>query len=89
MKSKTDDQIYAERKSVEPRVEQLFPDCPIEIIDSYFPDYEGNALQFLGKSIVKMGEADLVVFLPGWDQTRGCLIEEDVARRYGIERLYL
>ena len=89
MRDKTDEQILAERMTAKSRVEQLYPDRQIKIIDSFFTDYDGNAVQFLGKSIIKLGEADLAVFLPGWDKTRGCLIEEEVAKRYNIDRLYL
>ena len=89
MKGKTGDHILIERNSGISRVKQLYPDKPIEVIDSFFDDYNGNAVQFLGKSIIKLGEADLVVFLPGWNQARGCRIEEKVAIEYEIERIYM
>ena len=61
----------------------------VEILDSFFGDYNGNAVQFLGKSILLLGEADLAVFLPGWSQARGCRMEEMVANTYEIKCLFL
>ena len=89
MKDKTYEQILAERNIAISRIEQLYPGSPLEIIDSFFCDYDGNAVQFLGKSIMKLGEADLVVFLSGWNKAKGCRIEEEVANVYGIECLYM
>ena len=89
MKGKTDEQILTERNGAISKIERVYPDSQIEVIDSFFADYDGNAVQFLGKSILKLGEADLIVFLPGWDKARGCLVEEEVAKLYEIERLYV
>ena len=61
----------------------------IEILDTVFKDYDGNAVQFLGKSISKLAEADMAVFLNGWQIARGCRAEEMVAYLYGIPSLFL
>ena len=36
-----------------------------------------------------MADADIVCFMKGWDESRGCIIEHDIAVRYGIKRLFL
>ena len=59
----------------------------VEIIDSFFenaPHYV-KPVWFLGKSLEKMSEADIVLFADGWDEARGCIIEHSVAEAYGIE----
>ena len=63
----------------------------IEIIDSFFEDapHDAKPLWYLGESLKLMSEADLVVFAPGYDKSRGCIIEYDCARQYDLIRLCL
>lgn len=68
----------------------MFPDEKVEIVDSYFEEYPSDnipnkAVWYLGKSIQKLAEADLLVVESGAEDARGCKIEMDVARAYGIE----
>lgn len=44
---------------------------------------------FLAKSIELLDKADAVVFMPGWQQARGCRIEETCAKEYGKFLMYL
>lgn len=61
-----------------------------EIINTFFPDYDGNALQFLGKGISEgLGVADIAIFLPGWSEARGCKFEHDIAVAYGVKTFYI
>lgn len=59
-----------------------------EVIDSYFSetrrDLKREPLMYLGKSIEAMANADCVYFCGDWKYTRGCVIEHEIARRYGI-----
>lgn len=41
------------------------------------------AMYYLAKSIEAMSNVDAVVFMPGWENARGCKIEYEVARKYG------
>ena len=89
MNGKTDEQIRIERDNAKEYLKYLFRES-IEIIDSVFDLDEGtHPLVYLGKSIEKMAEADIVCFMKGWDESRGCIIEHDAAVRYGIKRLFL
>lgn len=58
-----------------------------ELIDSYtktnVPDGAGR-LWYLGDSIQKMADADVVILAPGWEKAAGCCVEFEVAKRYGI-----
>ena len=58
-------------------------------LDSWIDECGITAAQCLGRSIYIMGNADLVVFLPGWSDARGCRMEEQIAYAYGIRRMYL
>jgi hypothetical protein len=93
MRSKTPAEIQAERSEAIKAVHDLHFDKEdaqgYEILDSYFKDFDGNRVQFLGKSISLLGEADVVVFCRGWALTPGCRMEEMVAKEYEIERIYL
>ena len=61
-----------------------------ERIDSYFPDFDGNRMQFLGKSIQDcLSQADLAVFMDDWHNYDGCVVEHLVAQRYGVEIDYI
>jgi hypothetical protein len=59
----------------------------VEVINT---DYNGNAMQFLGKSISEgLALADTAIFLPGWSNARGCKIEHDIAIAYGVKTFYI
>ena len=64
----------------------------VEIIDSYFEDYDPKngciPLKYLSKSLELLADADVAYFCPGWDTARGCKIENQCAVEYGIERIY-
>jgi len=66
-----------------------FPEDEIEIIDTWIdtdaPKDAGNAgLWYLAKSIELLAQADLVVMARGWQDARGCRIEYECAKSYGI-----
>ncbi len=86
MRGKTQEEIAAERTNAIKDLQREYPDA--EILDTHFTDYDGRAVHFLGKAILKLGEADLAIFLPGWDSARGCLNEQRICQDYGIQCLY-
>lgn len=60
----------------------------VNIIDSYFEDTPQTkipALWWLGQSICKLSEADIIYCLKGYENARGCRIEALCAKEYGIE----
>lgn len=68
-----------------------------EIVNSLFEDdwakneiLKSNGIKqipvyFLCKSLEVMAQCDTVYFCKGWNETRGCIIEHEVAERYGLE----
>ena len=63
---------------------------PYERIDTYFDGFEGNRLQFLGKSISEgLALADEIVFMDDRHNYDGCLAEHFIAVRYGVPCIYL
>lgn len=82
MRGKTNEQIRQERAEL---VKQLEEEGH-EVIDTIFeeaPADEDIAIYMLSQSIRYIGKVDAVVFMPGWEEARGCRIEYEVADNYG------
>lgn len=88
MRGRADEEILAERENLIAKAKESFAD-DIEILDSYFADYNGNALGFLSKSIEVLSKADIVAFGAGWENARGCRIEHQCCEDYGIKTIEL
>lgn len=86
MKGKTDEEILAERKKAIESAERNLGE-PVEVIDSFFQNAPADArpLWFLGKSLELLSTADIAYFAKGWEDARGCRIENQCAIEYGIE----
>lgn len=86
MRGKTDEEILAERKKAIESAERNLGE-PVEVIDSFFQNAPADArpLWFLGKSLELLSTADIAYFAKGWEDTRGCRIENQCAIEYGIE----
>lgn len=95
MRGSTEEEILATRKKIEDELRTRFKEEEITIIDSYFPEFDASRAEinigvyFLGRSILKLAEADLVVFGKGWEKARGCRIEHTVAQDYNLDILLL
>lgn len=92
MKGKTPIDIWIEREEAIYYAKKKFGN--VEIIDSYFEDFEENKykivpLAYLAKSIELLSTADVAVFCKGWEFARGCKIEHQCARDYGISIVLL
>lgn len=83
MRGKTDEYIRKEREHLIKVAKEMYED--VEIIDSYFTDYDGSALKFLSRSIGKLAEADVAIFSADWENARGCCIEHEIALKYDVE----
>lgn len=57
------------------------------VVDTIFtedaPKNCDATMYYLSKSIEEMSKVDAVVFMPGWENARGCKIEYEIARKYG------
>lgn len=82
MKGKSEEEILRERAGAIAETERLLGE-PVEALETYFgKDY--RPLEFLGKSIMYLAQADVAYFAPGWWDARGCKIEHACAAEYGI-----
>ena len=85
MNGKSNEEIAAERNRIISNVKAEYGE--IEVIDSFFKDapHEARPLWFLGKSLELLSTADIAYFAKGWEDARGCRIENTCAIEYGIE----
>lgn len=91
MRGKTTEEIKAARAAVVSKyqaqgwefVDTLFENVPKDV-------YETNrhfSLWCLSESLKMMSDVDVVVFLGGWENARGCKIEHDACRAYGVRAI--
>lgn len=97
MTGRTEDEIVTERKwAIKTAKEKYGRD--IDIIDSYIDneyrvsferDFSKIIANFdvywLGMAIGYLAEADALIMVGDWENSRGCKIEKMVAETYGIE----
>lgn len=80
MRGKTNEQIMEERTQV---IKMLEAEGH-KVINTFFDlSEEKTPVHYLAKSIEAIADVDGVVFMPGWQQARGCRIEYQVATEYG------
>ena len=89
MKGLTDEEILKTREKIRVKAEKVIGE-PVKLIDSFIKDYPGEINKhvpvfYLGKSIQLLSQADIAYFVEDWRNARGCLIEHEVARQYGIK----
>lgn len=86
----TEEEILKAREEIRARAEHAIGE-PVELIDSFIKDYpkeiinKSIPLWCLGKSIQLLSQADIAYFGGNWRNARGCRIEHEVARTYGIK----
>lgn len=85
MRGKTNEEILAVREKAIKSAERNIGE-PVEVIDSFFENapHEAKPLWFLGKSLELLSTADVAYFAKGWENARGCRIENQCAIEYGI-----
>ena len=85
MRGKSTEEILAVREKATLSAEKNLGE-KVEVIDSFFQNAptDANPLWFLGKSLELLSTADVAYFAPGWENARGCKIENQCAIEYGI-----
>lgn len=87
MQGKTDEQIKTEKQRIVDKLEKLH----IEVVNSLFDEEALNdinaGLYYMAKSIEVMSNVDAVLFTKDWQTARGCRIERQIAKEYGVKIL--
>lgn len=87
MRGRTDEEILAERDDIECRLREEFGE--VEILETFYDDFDPDAkpLEYLARSISDLAKADVAYFAKGWQNARGCKIENMCAIEYGIHTI--
>ena len=89
MRGKTEEEILKRRSAAEKWMKEKFPEDNIEILDTFFKDFNGNRLQFLGKSIMDgLAKAHVCLMVDDWQNYSGCVCEHNVANNYDVPIFY-
>ncbi len=87
MNGRNEEEIKKERQEIVQRLNKMH----IDVIDTLFTEevpVDCNiAVYYLGKSISAMKDIDAIYMCDNWFNARGCRIEHQVAREYGIKIL--
>lgn len=96
MAGKTDEEIVATRE----KAIRVLRELGYEVVNTLFTDewYSNEAMEargvvqiplcFLAKSLENMSLCHAAYFCKGWERARGCRIEHDAAKAYGLEIIY-
>ena len=96
MAGKTDEEIRETRE----RAIKALEEQGYEVVNTLFTDewYSGKSMKergvvqiplcFLAKSLENMSLCHAAYFCKGWEKTRGCRIEHEAARAYGLTVIY-
>lgn len=93
MKDKPTKLIVEERKLICKKIEELLGEeyKDWKLIDSIYYDEseldscKNKAVYRLAYSIKCLADADVAYFAKGWENARGCKIENEIAKQYEIE----
>ena len=96
MGGKTDEEIIATRE----KAIEVLTSKGYEVVNTLFTDEWYNhenmekrgvvqiPLCFLAKSLENMSLCHVAYFCKGWENARGCRIEHEAAKAYGLEIIY-
>ena len=89
MRGLTDEDILKAREEIRVRAENKIGE-KVELIDSFIKEYPREInktvpVWYLGKSIQFLSQADVAYFGGDWRNARGCKIEHEIAKEYGIK----
>lgn len=96
MNGKTDEEIVETRN----RLIKILKNKGYELVNTLFTDewYSKDKMEergvvqiplcFLAKSLENMSKCHAVIFAKGWESARGCRIEHDTAKAYGLDIIY-
>ena len=86
MRNREPEQIEALMEKYHRFCESVIFGEKVELIKSFLPrNKDRKPLEALAESLKLLGTADFVFFAPGWEDARGCRIENAVSVAYGID----
>ena len=93
MRGLTEEQILKDRNEAIKYINDVCLGQQLEVIESYFEDYDPQQgcvpLKYLAKSLELLADADIALFIGDWEDARGCKIEHECAKEYDIKIVYM
>lgn len=86
MNGKNDTEIIGERIIIRDKLASVLK-TNYTVIDTFLRDEPSGGcvpLKYLAKSLELLADADVAFFAKGWEDARGCRIEHECAKSYGI-----
>ena len=80
----------SEVRKIQNELKEKFAKYHIEVVDSFLTEEADTNLRnqgvfYLGRTIQKfLSDVDAVYFVKGWQSARGCRIEREICKEYGI-----
>lgn len=91
MRGKTDEEILKKISEAIEKVKDIVNE-DVKLIDSFIEDdpkyIKNTSLWYLGRSIEFLSDADVAYFTNDWKEARGCKIEHECAKAYGVPIVY-
>ncbi len=89
MNGKTSEEIVAKKA----KMAEYLTERGYRVVNTYFEeewaqDAQNQSLWFLAKALEVMSKCDAVYFADGWENARGCRIEHEAAKAYGLDVIY-
>lgn len=86
MRGKTKKQILSERKTVVDIIEKNGDTVVSSIFvkKGKYPSDKNKRIWYLARALKRMSKADAVYFMDGWEESDGCSIEYEIAKKYGL-----
>lgn len=87
MNGRAEEEIKKEKEEIIQKLKNMHIDVINTLFEEEPPENCNGALYYLGKSIDAMKNIDAIYMCDNWFNARGCRIENQVAREYGIKIL--
>ena len=89
MNGKTKEEILKTRFEIIESVRRFYKySYDLDFIDNYIDcmpaTSERDSIKMLGVSLIHLADADAAVFCEGWKTARGCRVEYECAKEYGM-----
>lgn len=82
------EQLFEEYKAENPRAVLMDAYSDVKNHMGEFYTYEHPPIAMLAESLMCLADSDLIIMAPRWERHRGCQIEHQVAKEYGIPIKY-
>lgn len=83
------DQLFEEYKAENPKAVLMDAYSDVMSHMGEFYTYEHPPIAMLAESLMCLADSDLIIMAPRWERYRGCQIEHQVAKEYGIPIKYV